>query len=578
MKPADSRPLLLFDGVCNLCNATVRWVVARDRRQVLRFASLQSQAGGEALARAGVDPSITDSVVLIDADGAHVQSSAALRTAGLLGLPWSLLRGFALVPRPLRDFVYRLVARNRYRWFGRTEACARPGPALAERFLDATEPPPAVAPAHAAAPPAWLAQATRGDRLLRFAHRFALVYWLLYVLPFPITVIPGTDWLQSEWLQWRNETVRLFADLALGVRLSVFENGSGDTTANYVETLLRVVLALAAAGIWQLRSKRRAVSPRLADWSGVVLRLYLGAMLISYGLHKVVPLQMPPIGPDRLLQPFGDASPMGLVWTFLGASPGYEFFAGASELLAGLLVIWRRTATLGAMIAVGVLVNVAAFNFFYDVPVKLFSTHLIFLAVFVMLPDLVRIGSVLFFNLPAQPRVLRPFPVRRRWLRWAGGLATGLFLWAQAVGPALSLQDYAGQLNLAGPRSSLHGIWAVRSFVRAGVADREVADAERWSRLGLNDLGVATVLLADGHPKRFGLGIDREAGTIRFAEFDAVQPSGTLQFTEPAADRLRLAGELDGVPVEILLEKEAGAGPKLTARGFRWINEFPYNR
>ena len=139
-------PVVLFDGVCNLCNASVRFILARDRRQVFRFAALQSRAARRALETAGAGPAGLDSVVLVDDRGVHTQSEAVLRIAARLGLPWSLLAAGRVLPRGVRDAIYASVARHRYRWFGRRDACPRPTPALRARFLDADEPPPRVEP------------------------------------------------------------------------------------------------------------------------------------------------------------------------------------------------------------------------------------------------------------------------------------------------------------------------------------------------------------------------------------------------------------------------------------------------
>src|SRR5437899_11151387 len=98
-------------------------------------------------------------------------------------------------------------------------------------------------------------------------------------------------------------------------------------------------------------------------------------------------MQFPPPALDRLVQPFGDASPMGLAWTFVGASPAYEIFTGTGELLGGLLLTMQRTTLLGALVAAGVMAHVVALNFCYDVPVKLFSSHLLALALWLMIPD-----------------------------------------------------------------------------------------------------------------------------------------------------------------------------------------------
>ena len=139
MTDAPAGPLILFDGVCNLCNAAVQWVIERDRRGIFRFGALQSEAGRAALRGEGTAKDLPDSIVLIDGAGAHTRSEAAIRIAGGLGFPWSLAVVAFAIPRPLRDAVYSWVARNRYRWFGRRESCMVPTAELAERFVDAGE-------------------------------------------------------------------------------------------------------------------------------------------------------------------------------------------------------------------------------------------------------------------------------------------------------------------------------------------------------------------------------------------------------------------------------------------------------
>jgi predicted DCC family thiol-disulfide oxidoreductase YuxK len=140
---APAGPLILFDGVCNLCNAAVQWVIERDRRGVFRFGALQSEAGRAALRGAGTAQDLPDSIALIDGAGTHTRSDAALRIARNLGFPWSLAALARAVPRPLRDAVYSWVARHRYRWFGRRDSCMVPTPELAARFVDAGERPAA---------------------------------------------------------------------------------------------------------------------------------------------------------------------------------------------------------------------------------------------------------------------------------------------------------------------------------------------------------------------------------------------------------------------------------------------------
>jgi predicted DCC family thiol-disulfide oxidoreductase YuxK len=130
-----SGPVLLFDGVCNLCNGSVRWVIAHDPAARVRFASLQSDAGRALLAQHGLALDAMDSVVLVDGDRHWLRSDAALEVLRRLGGAWALAALLRFVPRVLRDAVYDLVARNRYGWWGKREECWVPTPELQARFL-----------------------------------------------------------------------------------------------------------------------------------------------------------------------------------------------------------------------------------------------------------------------------------------------------------------------------------------------------------------------------------------------------------------------------------------------------------
>lgn len=129
-------PVILFDGVCNLCNGTVQFLIRNDRQGILRFAPLQSQAGLRLQQQYGLSQASLSSVILIDEGRVYLRSSAALRLTRYLPWYWKTLRAFYLIPTPLRDAAYNLIARNRYRWFGKRESCMIPGEDVRERFFD----------------------------------------------------------------------------------------------------------------------------------------------------------------------------------------------------------------------------------------------------------------------------------------------------------------------------------------------------------------------------------------------------------------------------------------------------------
>lgn len=127
--------IILFDGVCNFCNGSVNFIIERDAKSYFKFATLQSEIGGQYLDKFGIDKAETDSIILIENENAFTHSTAALKIAKNLPGVWSWLYGFIVVPKPIRDFFYKLFAKNRYRLFGKQDACMMPTPEIRQRFL-----------------------------------------------------------------------------------------------------------------------------------------------------------------------------------------------------------------------------------------------------------------------------------------------------------------------------------------------------------------------------------------------------------------------------------------------------------
>ena len=135
MKETD-RSILLFDGVCNLCNGVVQFVIKRDPKAKFKFSSLQSSTGQQLLKKFQLPTTDFESFVLIEGERYYRRSTAALRLMKKLGKGWQLLYVFIIVPAPIRDFFYNLIANNRYKVFGRTDECWIPTPELKARFLE----------------------------------------------------------------------------------------------------------------------------------------------------------------------------------------------------------------------------------------------------------------------------------------------------------------------------------------------------------------------------------------------------------------------------------------------------------
>lgn len=135
MKVSEKHKIILFDGVCNLCNSSVTFIIKRDKNDIFRFSALQEDIGKRLLEKFQIDASKTDSIILIDGDKAYVKSSAALRIAKHLSGGWPLLYGFIVVPPFIRNWVYDYIAKNRYTWYGKKESCRIPTPELKAKFL-----------------------------------------------------------------------------------------------------------------------------------------------------------------------------------------------------------------------------------------------------------------------------------------------------------------------------------------------------------------------------------------------------------------------------------------------------------
>ena len=422
-----------------------------------------------------------------------------------------------------------------------------------------------------AAAPAW----GPGKRIL---FRFAFSYLSLFLLSIFVGVLSfiprlgdAASWYYQLWIA----LVPWVGKHLLGVTATPHPSGSGDTMADWVAAFCGLVLALAATVVWSLFDRKRANYTRLYEWLRVCVRFGLGLTMIEYGGLKIVPSQFPPPSLDRLMQPFGDASPMGILWTFMGASAPYTIFAGFIEWLGGVLLLFRRTALLGALVSIGALTNVVMLNYCYDVPVKLFSSHLLAMAILLAAHDLRRLANLLVLNRPA-PAAPDPRLVQRRGLRNAA-LA---FQWVAAVGfSAFMINTGWHQLHdYTSTRSPLRGVWNVEELQVDGQAGPPGAEALRWRRLIFDYPGTFAVQLTSDSRHRFRVKLDEARKTMALTKRDDPAWKSSLVYQRAAPDRLTLEGTFDGHRVRASLHRIEESTFLLITRGFHWVNEDPFNR
>jgi uncharacterized membrane protein YphA (DoxX/SURF4 family) len=252
--------------------------------------------------------------------------------------------------------------------------------------------------------------------LQRFGLRWLVLYLLLYNVHWLARLLPGLDFMGRLWdALWQPMVVWVGTRLLGLPYVEVETNGSGDKTADWVLVGCLIVLSLVGALVWSWFDRTSQHDRLIYEIMRVGVRYALAASMLTYGFAKVFHLQMPFPGFYRLTEPYGNSSPMGLLWTFMGYSAGYSFFAGITEVLGGALVLFRRTTTLGALVIAAVMLNIEILNLCFDVPVKLYAAHLLFMAIILLAPDVRRLADIFVLNRPA-PAVDLSRDWSKRWM------------------------------------------------------------------------------------------------------------------------------------------------------------------
>jgi hypothetical protein len=338
--------------------------------------------------------------------------------------------------------------------------------------------------------------------------------------------------------------------------------GSGDKMYDWVLALCLLMSTALLATIWSVLDRRRGQYTRLHRAFRVFLRFALGSTLIGYGAAKAVPLQMPYPPLTRLLEPYGNFSPMGVLWSSIGASRSYEIFTGGVELLCGILLFIPRTQLLGASFALAATVQVFALNMTYDVPVKLFSFHLVLMSLVLLAPDVRRVCQAVFYH-------------RVKWPAAAAQVVFGAYLVVVALYG--SAQRWTGPFGGGAPRPPFYGIWTIdRMTINSTERAPLVTDDERWRRVVIQNGTSVTFWRMDDTPLTYQGKIDLDTKTITLTPPSNVKSVLTVQ--QPASDRLILDGDLDGKKLHMETTYVDRSRFLLVNRGFNWIQEVPFNR
>ncbi|CCH56520.1 putative protein ywoB [Fibrisoma limi BUZ 3] len=401
----------------------------------------------------------------------------------------------------------------------------------------------------------------------KLAFRFFFVYFLLYILPIPF---------KNSIVPWVGRNI-----IHLPYEITVFPNGSGDTTFNYVEVFCYVAVAVAALIVWSLLDRRRANYNTLLYWLVVVLRYYLATIMFGYGFAKVFKTQFPFPNLTRLLEPYGQSSPMGLAWTFMGYSTAYNWFTGLAEVVGGGLLLFRRSTALGAVILIAVIGNIVAINFCFDVPVKLYSSNLLLMTLFVLATEGKRLINVLLLNRPAPALDLTPFRTSRRWRIGRvviKALLIGFVFYKNIADGFLTNKQYGDNA----PKGPLYGLYQVETFALNGdTLAPMMTDTTRWRQVIISGYhNFSTIHFRMMSDSLYGYTLEVDTAKLRAVvrpRFGATEQS-VFRYTRPDTNTLVFQGRFRQDSVYARLRRQPVGRFLLVNRGFHWINEYPFNR
>jgi uncharacterized membrane protein YphA (DoxX/SURF4 family) len=333
-----------------------------------------------------------------------------------------------------------------------------------------------------------------------------------------------------------------------------------------------------ATGIWSVLDRKRENCVTPNKWFRLFIRFALGSQLLIYGMDKAIPLQMPFPYLTKLIEPLHDFSPMGVLWSSIGASPAYEIFAGCAEMLGGILLIFPRTTMLGALVCLADMTQVFMLNMTYDVPVKLLSFHLLLMALFLLAPDFQRLADFFFrdrtVGRSTQPQLFHTRRANR--IALVAQIVFGIWLLGMnAYGGWTAWYTYGG----GRPKSPLYGIWNVEQLSIDGkLRSPLLIDYDRWRRAVFEFPERMVFQRMDDSFVRYTTSINANDKTILLTKDSDKNWKARFTFQRAAADQSILDGAMDGHKIHMQLRLVDRSKFLLVNRGFHWIQEYPFNR
>lgn len=417
----------------------------------------------------------------------------------------------------------------------------------------------------------------------KLLFRFFFIYWILYIAPWTwFAVIPGIASLMDFYFNAINWIVEVANKYIFHIKDQLVPiNGSGDTSFGWAQLCTFLLLAGIGTVIWSVADRKRKEHTKLNYWLCLIVRYNIALVCFSYGFIKLFNLQMPFPSNSQLATPLGDLLPMRLSWMFMGYSHLYQGFSGALEVLAGLLLLYRRTTALGCLLGAGLFLNVAMLNLSYDIPVKLYSIHIFLMCAFLLVIDRKRLIDFFILNRPAAPSVLYAYTPSKRWMKISRvtlklamiGLGVGFYLYE-------SYNWYQEEAGIKAMPPLQAGMYDVTTFaINKDTLPPLITDSIRWQNLafdndGWGSIGTGDTLLQRRYNRSYFFAEPDTAKHLiifrRFMNPDA--PSYTFAYDVPDESTVRLWGKRGNDSLHVVLKKN-NRHFQLAEKQFHWLSE-----
>lgn len=416
----------------------------------------------------------------------------------------------------------------------------------------------------------------------KILFRFFFIFFSLYLTPWTwLNSVPTVSKITGWYDDLEDKLVRLVNARILHIKDELVPvAGSGDTSWGWAQLYTFLLIALVGCIIWSAIDLKRKSYNQADYWLCLFTRYYIAMFAFVYGIIKIFALQMPFPNTSMLATPLGDLLPMRLSWMFMGYSTPYQVFSGAMEALAGILLLFRRTATFGTVVATGVFTNVMMMNLSYDIPVKIFSMRLVLMCLFLLAHEYKRILSFFILNKPTDPCSIYSVRFTKKWARVTRLVLKTIFIGVAVGWMFYTTWDRYKAVNTSQPEGPIaRGVYDVETYVvNKDTIPALITDTIRWHDLILEN-GFGSIKTGDSifrqRYKRgyFNYRLDSATKSLKFLKsFSDTTPILLFKYEIPDSNTVRLRGKLRNDSLFVVLRK-SNRHFQLAERQFHWLSE-----